>query len=143
MIQVAILGFGTVGSGVLEVLQKNAAQVTRRAGEQVRVKYILDIRDFSGHPNADLFVNSIDPILEDPEVTTVVETIGGTKPAYYYVKSALEAGKNVCTSNKELVATHGAELLSIAVKQGGCISVWPRMSSAASAASSTAPPTSC
>lgn len=66
MIQVAILGFGTVGSGVLEVLQKNAAQVTRRAGEQVRVKYILDIRDFSGHPNADLFVNSIDPILEDP-----------------------------------------------------------------------------
>ncbi len=120
MIHVAILGFGTVGSGVLEVLQKNAAQVARRAGEPVEVKYILDIRDFSGHPNADLFVNSIDPILEDPEVTTVVETIGGTKPAYYYVKSALEAGKNVCTSNKELVATHGAELLSIAVKRGVC-----------------------
>ena len=120
MIKIAILGFGTVGSGVLEVLEKNAAGVARRAGEEVRVKYILDIRDFSDHPRAELFVNNIDPILEDPEVSTVVETIGGTKPAYYYVKSALEAGKNVCTSNKELVATHGAELLALAVKKKVC-----------------------
>lgn len=120
MINVAILGFGTVGSGVLEVLQKNAAGIARRAGQPVQVKYILDIRDFSAHPQARLFVSSIDPILEDPEVNTVVETIGGTKPAYFYVKSALEAGKNVCTSNKELVATHGAELLSIAVRHKVC-----------------------
>lgn len=91
------------------MLRKNAVSVAKRAGEPVQVKYILDIRDFSSHPDAALFVNSIDPILEDPEVDTVVETIGGTKPAYFYVKSALEAGKNVCTSNKELVATHGAE----------------------------------
>lgn len=120
MIKIAILGFGTVGSGVWEVLRKNAVSVAKRAGEPVQVKYILDIRDFSSHPDAALFVNSIDPILEDPEVDTVVETIGGTKPAYFYVKSALEAGKNVCTSNKELVATHGAELLALAVRHKVC-----------------------
>ena len=120
MAKIAILGFGTVGSGVLEVLDKNAAGIARRAGQKIEVKYILDIRDFSAHPKAELFVNSIDPILEDPEVSTVVETIGGIKPAYYYVKSALEGGKNVCTSNKELVATHGAELLALAVKHKVC-----------------------
>lgn len=83
MINVAILGFGTVGSGVYEVLKNNAANITRRAGQPVEVKYILDIRDFSARPDAALFVNQIDPILKDDQVSTVVETIGGTKPAYF------------------------------------------------------------
>ena len=83
MIQIAILGFGTVGSGVLEVLRRNAASIERRAGQPVAVKYICDIRDFSAHPDAALFVNNIDVILADPDVRVVVETIGGLKPAYF------------------------------------------------------------
>ena len=118
MAKIAILGFGTVGSGVLEVIRRNAAGIGRRAGEPVEVKYILDIRDFSGHPDAALFVNNIDVILSDPEVRVVVETIGGVRFAYPYVKAALESGRSVCTSNKELVATHGAELLAIARSHG-------------------------
>ena len=120
MIKIAILGFGPVGGGVLEVLRRNAASIARRAGQPVEVKYICDIRDFSAHPDAALFVNNIDAILGDPEVRVVVETIGGLKPAYFYVKSALESGRHVVTSNKELVATHGAELLSIARRSGVC-----------------------
>lgn len=120
MIQTAILGFGTVGSGVLEVLRHNAASIERRAGQSIAVKYICDIRDFSAHPDAALFVNNIDVILADPDIRVVVETIGGLKPAYFYVKSALESGRHVVTSNKELVATHGAELLSIARRHGVC-----------------------
>ena len=77
MATIAILGYGTVGSGVLEVLRRNAASIGRRAGQPVTVKYICDIRDFSSHPDAALFVNNIDVILSDPEVTAVVETIGG------------------------------------------------------------------
>ena len=118
MAKIAILGFGTVGSGVLEVVRRNAAGISRRAGEPVEVKYILDIRDFSGHPDANLFVNNIDVILSDPEVRVVVETIGGVRFAYPYVKATLESGRSVCTSNKELVATHGAELLAIARSHG-------------------------
>ena len=83
MAKIAILGFGTVGSGVLEVLDKNAAGIARRAGQKIEVKYILDIRDFSAHPKAELFVNSIDPILEDPEVSTVVETIDRNESHYH------------------------------------------------------------
>ena len=120
MAKIAILGFGTVGSGVLEVVRANGQGLARRAGEAVEVKYICDIRDFSGHPDAALFVNNIDVILSDPEVRVVVETIGGLKPAYFYVKSALESGRHVVTSNKELVATHGAELLRIAREHGVC-----------------------
>ena len=120
MISIAILGFGTVGSGVLEVLRRSAFSIERRAGQPIDVKYICDIRDFSAHPDAPLFVNNIDAILGDPEVRVVVETIGGLKPAYFYVKSALESGRHVVTSNKELVATHGAELLSIARQKGVC-----------------------
>ena len=82
MAKIAIMGFGTVGSGVLEVLRRNAAAIQRRAGEPVEVKYILDIRDFSAHPDAKLFVKDLDVILADPEVKAVVETIGGTKPAF-------------------------------------------------------------
>lgn len=120
MAKIAILGFGTVGSGVLEVLRRNEQSITRRAGQPVTVKYICDIRDFSQHPDAQLFVNNIDAVLQDAEISTVVETIGGTKPAYFYVKSALESGRNVVTSNKELVATYGAELLAIARSKGVC-----------------------
>ncbi len=114
MAKIAILGFGTVGSGVFEVLRGNAAGVSRRAGEPVEVKYILDVRDFSSHPDAQLFVKDINVILADPEIKVVVETIGGTRFAYPYVKAALESGRSVCTSNKEMVATYGAELLALA-----------------------------
>lgn len=118
MAKIAILGFGTVGSGVLEVLRQNAPLIRQRAGEAVEVKYILDVRDFSSHPDAALFVREIDTILSDPEVRVVVETIGGTKYAYPYVKQALASGRSVATSNKELVATHGAELLALAKQNG-------------------------
>ena len=114
MAKIAILGFGTVGSGVYEVLCRNAAGVSRRAGEPVEVKYILDPKDFSDHPAAQLFIKNFDAILEDPEVKVVVETIGGTRFAYPYVKACLESGRSVCTSNKEMVATDGAELLALA-----------------------------
>ena len=114
MAKIAIMGFGTVGSGVLEVLRRGAASIRRRAGEPVEVKYILDVRDFSSSPDAALFVKDINVILADPEVKVVVETIGGTRFAYPFVKACLESGRSVCTSNKELVATHGAELLALA-----------------------------
>lgn len=91
MAKIAIMGFGTVGSGVLEVVRRNAQSLTRRVGEPVEVKYILDVRDFSNHPDAALFVNNLDVILEDPEIKVVVETIGGTRFAYPYVKAALES----------------------------------------------------
>ena len=114
MANIAILVFGNIGSGTLEVLRASAQGVARRAGEPVEVKYICDVRDFSSHPDAKLFVKDIAPVLADESVSVVVETIGGTRFAYPMVKAALEAGKSVATSNKELVATHGAELLAIA-----------------------------
>ena len=114
MAKIAILGFGTVGSGVYEVLCHNAASVSRRAGEPVEVKYILDPKDFTGNPVEPLVVKNIDVILQDPEIRVVVETIGGTRFAYPYVKACLESGRSVCTSNKEMVATYGAELLGLA-----------------------------
>ena len=119
MAKIAILGFGTVGSGVYEVLCHNAASVSRRAGEPVEVKYILDPKDFTGNPVESLVVKNIDVILQDPEIQVVVETIGGTRFAYPYVKACLESGRSVCTSNKEMVATYGAELLALA-KEHGC-----------------------
>ena len=103
MAKIAIMGFGTVGSGVLEVCRRNAASIARRAGEPVEVKYILDVRDFSDSPDAALFVKDINVILNDPEVKVVVETIGGTRFAYPYVRQCLESGRSVCTSNKEMV----------------------------------------
>ena len=118
MAKIAILGFGTVGSGVLEVCRRNAASIARRAGEPVEVKYILDIRDFSASPDAALFVKDLDVILADPEIRVVVETIGGTRFAYPYVRRCLESGRSVCTSNKEMVATYGAELLALARAHG-------------------------
>ena len=114
MIKVAILGYGTVGSGVAEVLSCNQELIAKRAGNPIEVKYILDLRDFPGDPNEAKVVHDIEVILNDPEISVVCETMGGNEPAYTFSKRALEAGKSVCTSNKELVANHGAELLRLA-----------------------------
>ena len=114
MIKVAIVGYGTVGSGVVEVLTTNAGIIAKRAGQEVGVKYVLDLRDFPGDPIQSKVVHDFQIILDDPEVDIVVETMGGTKPAYEFVKKALLAGKSVCTSNKELVAAYGAELVHLA-----------------------------
>ncbi|MCQ2530992.1 MAG: homoserine dehydrogenase [Lachnospiraceae bacterium] len=114
MINVAVLGYGTIGSGVVEVLNMNQEIVKRNAGQEVRVKYVLDLRNFPGDPIENILVHDFDTILNDPEVDIVVEVMGGTTPAYEYVKAALLAGKNVCTSNKALVAAHGPELIQIA-----------------------------
>ena len=114
MLNVSVLGYGTVGSGVVEVLHTNKDSIAKKAGQELNVKYILDLRDFPGDPFADKVVHDFNIIVSDPEVQIVVETMGGVKPAYDFVKASLEAGKSVCTSNKELVAKHGAELLAIA-----------------------------
>lgn len=111
---IAVLGHGTVGSGVTELFTKNRSSIERKAGMELDIKYILDIRDFPDHPLADRFTKDFEKIVNDPEIAVVVEVIGGLKPAYDYVKRCLESGKSVVTSNKELVATHGAELLRIA-----------------------------
>lgn len=114
MINVSVLGYGTVGSGVVEVLHTNSESIAKKVGDTLNVKHILDLRDFPGEPFEEKIVHDFDEIVKDDEVKIVVETMGGVKPAYDFVKACLEAGKNVCTSNKELVAKHGAELLAIA-----------------------------
>lgn len=114
MINVAVLGYGTVGSGVVEVINTNRKQIERRIGDKIQVKYVLDLKDFPNDPVQKLIVHDFDTILKDNEINIIVEVMGGIHPAYEFVKSALEAGKCVCTSNKELVAKHGAEFLSIA-----------------------------
>ena len=119
MISIAVLGYGTVGSGVVEVIEKNKDVIDRRAGEEIRVKYILDLRDFPGDPYADRVVHDVNVILQDPEVSIICETMGGNEPAFTYSMQALKAGKSVCTSNKELVANHGAELIRTA-KENSC-----------------------
>lgn len=119
MVNVAILGFGTVGSGVAEVLSMNSAQIESRVGTAVKLKYILDVRDFPDSPFKDCFVKDFAIIENDPDVDVVVETIGGAKIALEFTTRALKAGKSVVSSNKELVATHGYELLQLA-KENGC-----------------------
>ena len=114
MIQVAIMGYGTVGSGVAEVIHTNREGIKRELKEDMEVKYILDLRDFPGDPEEKKIVHDFDIIVNDPEIDIVVETMGGVHPAYEFSKRALEAGKSVCTSNKELVASCGAELLETA-----------------------------
>jgi len=114
MINIAVLGYGTIGSGVVEVLKLNGDSICKRAGDRINVKYVLDIREFPGDPVMEVLVHDADIILNDPEVKIVVEVIGGTEPAYSYVKEALLKGKSVVTSNKELVAKYGAELIDIA-----------------------------
>ena len=114
MIQIAVMGYGTVGSGVVEILSTNQASIDKRVGEEVRVKYVLDLRDFPGDPVESVLVHDFETIVNDPEVKVVVEVMGGVEPAYTFTKRCLLAGKSVCTSNKALVAAHGAELLQIA-----------------------------
>ncbi|MCH5324923.1 MAG: homoserine dehydrogenase [Eubacterium sp.] len=114
MAKIAVLGHGVVGSGTVEVLLKSKQSLEKKAGQELEVKYILDLRDFPDSPYKDKFVKNFDVILNDPEVKVVVEVIGGINPSYEYVKSSLLAGKSVVTSNKELVAVKGAELLKIA-----------------------------
>ncbi len=114
MIQAAVMGYGTVGSGVVEVIEKNKMEINKKSGEDVNIKYILDLRDFPGDPYADKVVHDVEQILSDPEVKIICETMGGINPAYDFTKRALLAGKSVCTSNKELVAAHGPELIQIA-----------------------------
>ena len=114
MVNVAVLGYGTIGSGVVEGLQTNTEVIAKRAGEQIAVQYILDLRDFPGDPNADKIVHDYDIIDKDEDVQVVVECMGGVEPAYTFVKRALLNGRSVATSNKELVAKHGAELIAIA-----------------------------
>lgn len=112
--EIAVLGYGTVGSGVVEVLNLNKDNINKRAGKDINVKYVLDLREFPGDPVEKILVHDFNVIAQDPEVQIVVETMGGVNPAYKFVKECLERGKSVCTSNKELVAKHGAELLAIA-----------------------------
>ncbi len=118
MIQIAILGFGVVGSGTAEVLTENQRLIAAHCGEEVNIRYILDLRDFPEHPLGSRVVHDIDVILRDPEVSVVAEMMGGSHPAYDFSKAALEAGKSVVTSNKEVVATYGAELLALARSKG-------------------------
>ena len=115
MAKVAIMGYGTVGCGVYDIIKTNSDKLSRSAnGESVDIKYILDIRDFDDHPEKELFTKEFNDILNDDEVSVVAEVMGGLHPAYEFTKSLLEAGKSVVTSNKELVATYGTELLEIA-----------------------------
>lgn len=114
MIQIAVLGYGTVGSGVVEVIEKNKDMVNKKSGEELNLKYVLDLRDFPGDPVQKKIVHDINVILDDPEVGIICETMGGLEPAYTFSKEALLRGKSVCTSNKELVAAHGPELIRLA-----------------------------
>ena len=114
MIKIAVLGYGTVGSGVVEVIQTNHRSINIKAADEIEIKYVLDLRDFPGDPVQEKVVHDFDVIEADPEIRIVVETMGGLHPAYEFTKRALLAGKSVCTSNKELVAAYGTELLQIA-----------------------------
>ena len=108
------MGYGTIGSGVVDVLRINKDKIAKRAGEEIEVKYILDLRDFPGDPMEDKIVHDYETIVNDPEIGIVVETMGGVEPAYTFVKAMLEAKKQVATSNKNLVAAKGAQLIKIA-----------------------------
>ena len=114
MVQIAVMGYGVVGSGVVEVLTTHTDHIAKRAKEEIGIKYILDLREFPDSPFADKFTKSFDDIVNDPEVRVVVEVMGGLHPAFEYTMRCIEAGKSVVTSNKELVATKGAEILKLA-----------------------------
>jgi len=118
--KIAVMGFGVVGSGVYDVIEAGKDSITNRAGEPIEIKRVLDLRDFPEHPgNADeIFTKTFDDIINDSEIELVAEVMGGITPAYDYTKRLLSAGKSVVTSNKELVACHGTELLEIAVQNG-------------------------
>lgn len=119
MVKIAILGYGTVGSGVFEVVRRNKAAIINKIGEEIEVKYVLDLKKFENDPVTEVLTDSFEDIINDDEVKIVCETMGGVKPAYEFTKCALENGKSVCTSNKELVEKHGPELLKLA-KANNC-----------------------
>ena len=114
MIEIAILGHGVVGSGVVEVLATHKDSILKRAQNEINIKYILDLKEFPDSPFADRFTKNFEDIIQDDDVKIVVEVMGGLHPAFEFVKQCLEKGKSVVTSNKELVASKGAELLKIA-----------------------------
>ncbi len=114
MAQIAILGYGTVGSGVFETINRNQKSIDKRAAQLIRIKKVLDLREFPGDPVEKYLTHDIGDILNDNDIKIVVEVMGGVEPAYGFVKTALQRGKSVVTSNKELVAAHGSELLAIA-----------------------------
>ncbi|MCQ2491881.1 MAG: homoserine dehydrogenase [Lachnospiraceae bacterium] len=115
MISIAILGYGTVGSGVFEVFRTNSKSIAKKVGEEVKVKYVLDIKEFpADDPVNEVLTRDFDVILNDPEVSIVVEVLGGVEPSNTWATKCLEKGKSVCTSNKELVAKHGAKLIALA-----------------------------
>lgn len=114
MINIAVMGYGTVGGGVVEVINTNHESINKRVGEEINIKYVLDLRDFPGDPAEHLIIHDFEQIVNDPEVKIVVETMGGLEPAHTFVKRCLEAGKSVATSNKALVAKFGVELMEIA-----------------------------
>lgn len=114
MINIAVLGYGTVGSGVVEVIHTNHESIAKKARQEIAIKYVLDLRDFPDDPIQEKIVHDFNIILKDEEIKIVVEVMGGVEPAYTFVKSALEHGKSVVTSNKELVAKHGSELIALA-----------------------------
>jgi len=111
---IAIWGYGIVGNGVAQVLDINRELIEKRAGKSLNIKYILDLREFPGDPYEDRVIHDVDICLNDPDVDIICETMGGNEPAYTFTKRALASGKSVCTSNKELVANHGAELIALA-----------------------------
>lgn len=117
MVKIAVLGYGTVGSGVVEIIQKNQCVLKRKCGKALEVKYVLDLRSFPGDPVEQILTHNVRDILDDPEVAVVVEVMGGEEPAYTFVKESLLLGKSVVTSNKELVARHGSELIRLAAEQ--------------------------
>lgn len=114
MIKVAIMGYGTVGSGVYEVIRTNEKSIDKKVGQELCIKYVLDLREFPGDPVMEVLTHDFEDIIKDEEVRIVAEVMGGLHPAYEFTRRCLEAGKSVCTSNKELVAEHGAELIQIA-----------------------------
>lgn len=118
MINVAVLGYGTVGSGIVEVINTNKELISNRVGEEINVSYVLDLRDFPGDPVEKILVHDVDVIMNDPTVSIVAEAMGGVEPAFTFAKKAIENGKSFCTSNKELVAKHGAKLIAMAKEKG-------------------------
>jgi len=114
MANIAILGYGTVGSGVFEVLNTNKESIDKKAGQPIKIKYVLDLKEFPNDPVEKYLIHDFDTILNDDDIDVIAEVMGGVEPAYTFVKKALLKGKSVCTSNKELVAKHGAQLLQIA-----------------------------
>lgn len=115
MVNIAVMGYGTVGSGIVEVINTNGKRINQRVGDEINIKYVLDLKDFPGDPVQEKIVHDFETILNDPDIKIVAEVMGGIEPAYTFVKRCLQAGKSVATSNKALVAKHGAELLSIAM----------------------------